>query len=737
MLHILKKLKANYGIKKKDYFLRGSYLGLLVFSLLAFGLGGFFFRTGLSPWLQLGVYLLAGSLAFFVFRWIGAFVHYQFSQISGKFVSLILATIACFWLASEMRFSWPGNLFMKSMLLGMTSLILIGSGFYAFLKAKSGKGLYLVIGFSGLILAYLSLGPIISSGEDPYPVDPADFYPESDLIIDLANPGLSGNNEFEYFTYGSGTDIRRAAFGKEVRYETKSVNALPILPEWKGKKKKWRERYWGFGIEEAPLNGRVWMPKKGTSLPLVLIVHGNHGMEHHSDPGYAYLGELLASRGFVTVSVDENFINGTWSGDFRGKEMPARGWFLLKHLEQWRTWNNDPNSELYNKVDLDQVMLIGHSRGGEAVAIAAAFNKLSHFPDDASIPFDFNFGIKGLVAIAPTDARYFRRIELKDINYLSLQGTYDADEASFFGLRQYQRVRFTEDSSDHFKAGVLIHKANHGQFNSIWGRRDFGEPFGWFLNTGALIDGEAQRKAAKVFISAFAERTFNQKPYDPIFEQPYAAKSWLPETVMLGNYTQANQQYLLDYENDIDITNDDLVTIDASDLLHWQEKELDMRNGDTQGTNAAILGWDLDSLENPTYELTLKDSLLVASGDSFVFSMGRSDHQSISLEGDEDIDFNITLIGSNDTLTTKNIFAFKKPAPLLKVKYMKIPALNGSFGDLWELNMETVALPLDSLPEEFYVKKLRFNFDQSPKGVVALDNIGIRRLTRSSMMMQD
>jgi hypothetical protein len=48
----------------------------------------------------------------------------------------------------------------------------------------------------------------------------------------------------------------------------------------------------------------------------------------------------------------------------------------------------------------------GHSRGGEAVAVAAAFNRLSHYPDDATIKFTYNFDIKSIVAIAPVDGQY-------------------------------------------------------------------------------------------------------------------------------------------------------------------------------------------------------------------------------------------------------------------------------------------------------------------------------------------
>ena len=54
-----------------------------------------------------------------------------------------------------------------------------------------------------------------------------------------------------------------------------------------------RRRFWGFGAEQLPLNGRVWYPAGDGPYPLVLIVHGNHAMAEFSDPGYAYLGQLL------------------------------------------------------------------------------------------------------------------------------------------------------------------------------------------------------------------------------------------------------------------------------------------------------------------------------------------------------------------------------------------------------------------------------------------------------------
>ena len=110
--------------------------------------------------------------------------------------------------------------------------------------------------------------------------------------------------------------------------------------------------------------------------------------------------------------MDENFLNSSLA-DFvnplamrRGRENSVRGWLLLENLAQWRAWNADKSHPLYGKVDMDRIALIGHSRGGDAVDVANAFNGLDRDPDDATIPFDFHFKIKAIAAIAPIDGQY-------------------------------------------------------------------------------------------------------------------------------------------------------------------------------------------------------------------------------------------------------------------------------------------------------------------------------------------
>ena len=278
-------------------------------------------------------------------------------------------------------------------------------------------------------------------------------------------------------------------------------------------------------------------------------------MEDHSDGGYAYLGEMLASRGIIMASVDQNYINGTWSGDFRGREMPMRGWLLLEHLRLWREWNETPGHPFEGRVDMDRIALMGHSRGGEALGIAAAFNELPYFPDDANVRFDYGFNLRALVSIAQIDKRYIRRPELENVNFLALQGSYDSDEASFHGLRQFRRIDFTDDGY-WFKAGVYMHGGNHGQFNTSWGRYDSGRPGRWLLNVAPMISGEEQRRIAKVYIAAFLEATLHDDyRYLPLFRDPRTAGEWLPEDViLLHQFEDSTFRPVADFDEDIDVT---------------------------------------------------------------------------------------------------------------------------------------------------------------------------------------
>jgi dienelactone hydrolase len=406
------------------------------------------------------------------------------------------------------------------------------------------------------------------------------------------DPGARGPLAVRTLTYGSGTDRRRPGFRDSVTMRTRSVDASPFVslePAAAASRKK----YWGFDAKAFPVNGRVWYPDGPGPYPLVLVVHGNHDPKDFSDPGYAYLGEHLASRGFVLASVDENFLNGGIRN-----ENDARGWMLLEHLKAWRRFADSVDGPLRGKVDMRQIALMGHSRGGEAVAVAAAFNRLKHYPDDATVTFDYNFPIRALVAIAPVDGQYRpagQGTPLEDVSYLLVHGSHDGDVSSYNGLRQWERVRFT-DQGPWFKSAVWMYRANHGQWNTGWGNKDNGKLSARFLDLRGLIAPEAQRQMALVFMGGFLEATLKgRREYLPLFRDHRTAGDWLPDAMYQTAYADASVRPLTNFDQRIDVTRGAApgVTIRGDSLSTWREGEVPMRWRDnTYRMWGAWLGWN-------------------------------------------------------------------------------------------------------------------------------------------------
>ncbi len=744
--------KGNGNIS--TLFFRGAFIGMLVVIAIIAIISGYYFQTGIPTFLMAIGLLVLSLILFYIFRYLFGLIKQYLDRTPIYVFSALAGAIAVAVVLHEFRFRWPDSVYYISLSIAfITQWMVFGSLVVLYSGAVTTKLKWL---FTGLVLVGLSADIygifwLKNAGKNPYPIEIE--VPNLALLSQngISNPGLTGTFKFRFFTYGSGTDLRRTEYRESVLYKTTPVNAKIIIPEWKDKKAKWRKRYWGFSSEEFPINGRAWIPEKEGKLPVILIVHGNHTMEDYSDPGYGYLGELLASKGYFTVSVDENFINGTWSGDFRGKEMPARAWLLLKHLEVLRSWSRDKDHDLFGKLDLDNVILIGHSRGGEAVAIAANYNQLEYFPDNANVKFQFGFGIRGIVSIAPTDKRYFRRIELQNINYLTLQGTYDADESSFFGLRQYQRIVF-EDSTSYLKAGVYIHNANHGQFNIGWGRYDSGPPFSWLLNVKPMITGEEQRAIAKTYIAAFTETVFeDEKIYSPLFKSAYHARDWLPETIYLNTVSFSGDVILANFEEDIDLTTGTLYinNIRGVNLNIWREDKLKYRDSDFQGNNAVVLGWDSsrDSLGISSYSIVLDSLVFRTDSSTLIFNIGRGDPKQFKKPDKDTLDdkqksknksedtllvnFSIELVDNEGEIHTIELQDLKELSPRLKIQYSKLKGVSKSWGDEWEPALETYSVPLYLFPgveQGSRITKIRFVFDKIEKGVIYLDDIGFSKI---------
>lgn len=597
-------------------------------------------------------------------------------------------------------------------------------------------------------------------------------------LLDAPSPGEPGPFTVKALFYGSGTDRRRPEFRDSVAFTTGSVDASKLISL--GDQAKERNAYWGFKPSNFPLNGRVWYPEGPGPFPLVLIVHGNHNPRDFSDPGYGYLGRLLASRGFILTSVDMNFVNGGIRG-----ENDARGWLLLKHLEAWRGFNTTEDNPFYGNVDMGRLAVIGHSRGGEAVGHAAAFNRLSHYPDDATLEFDFNFDIRSIIAIAPVDGQYLptgRRVPVENVNYLVFHGSHDGDVTSFHGLRQYHRVRFT-DGTPRFKAAVYMYRANHGQWNTVWGSHDNGTRSGRILDLDALIDADDQRTFGEIYISAFLEATLkDHKRYLPIFRDHRVIGGWLPKTMYVTQFETSDFRVLANFEEDIDVTAGTAhgIRLRGDSLSTWREGKLMLRSrnraatSSSQENQAVWLGWnnriageDTTKLATPaSYTVELPDSLATewnlgpnttldfllaatnttpdprkAAKDSTEDQEERPDRPARPKRGggeDEDkptIDLSVEVSDAAGVTARVPLSRYGPIRRPLEISILRRKDLErGRFSDNYDLVLQSFSIRLadfrnvNARLDLMRLRAIRLVFDRTYRGTVVMDNIGFSNI---------
>lgn len=215
-------------------------------------------------------------------------------------------------------------------------------------------------------------------------------------------------------------------------------------------------------------------PLAGTDrYPLVVFLHGNHytcnpcSCDHScaaadrvpSYLGYNYLLDVLASWGFIAVSIDG--FDVTCAGSWAMSDYEARGRLVLRHLQKWQAWDataSDPWSGLFhNRVDLDKIGLSGHSRGGEGVVAAEYINRTE----------GAGFHIRAVNAIAPTDQDPYINY-VPAVPYFLLLGASDGDVWDLQGLRTYDRTSLANAATQSEKEMLWVYGASHNFFNTVW-----------------------------------------------------------------------------------------------------------------------------------------------------------------------------------------------------------------------------------------------------------------------------
>jgi dienelactone hydrolase len=716
---------------------RGVFWGAAITALLAAIGGAWELKSGFGRWFDLTFGLLVATLGIALVTLATALL-LSFLRILPKWLSGVVIGAALF-----VSFVLPPSGFVfvpLAIFFGATLATVLNARFREAHRSK--KILTVVLGVASLAACVTLVVILAGDGVKEDGIKVQHVASAEPPPLRVANPSESGPYAVKSLFYGSGTDLRRAEYHSKVALKTPTVDATPFFKDFKGWKEKVRRLYWGFGVEKMPLNARVWYPDGAGPFPLALIVHGNHDMAEFSDPGYEYLGELLASRGFILASVDENFLNSGITD--LPKEQAVRGWMLLEHLKLWRKWNASQGNPFFGKVDLGNIALMGHSRGGEAAATAALYNKLAFDPDDATIPLNYGFAIKSIVAIAPPDGQYKPAGEprrLENVSYLTLQGANDADVSSFSGSSQFDRVKFTDEHGPWFRAEIYAYRANHGQFNTVWGRSDAGEPLGRYLNLKPLMKPEDQRRISKTYISAFLEATLHGKrEYLPLFRDYRVGRDWLPKTLYMNRYFDASYQPLVDFSEDADVTTTTAKggRISADNLSVWREEPIPTRSDD-RGYNGVFLGWNREHNKKlPSYSITLPAdmkrgsllalSLAVTDEDAPEPGKPKSDaDESKEKPKDEATDFTVEMETDRGVKTALPLSRFGTLMPLFRVRFTKFQMLDDyAYKKPAEPIFQTFEMPLKAfgLDDASQLKVVRLRFDKTVSRVLILSHIG-------------
>lgn len=546
---------------------------------------------------------------------------------------------------------------------------------------------------------------------------------------------------------------------KEVELKTEPVDLSDFVMEEETWHQAYREAFQSYGLENAPVAGKVWYPAEMQNCPVIFMAHGNHSITEESYLGYEYLGTYLASHGYVFVSVDENLLNE------RSGENDGRAVLLLENIKALQEFNEQEGNLLYQKMDYDNIALAGHSRGGEMIAAAYLFNDCETYPSNGMFSFDYHFSIKALLAVAPSVNQYQpadHEVELSDVNYLVVQGANDQDISVFMGNEQYENISFSGEG-DYLKASLYIAGANHGQFNSLWGKYDMEPPFSWWLNVENFISEEEQQYLLKVFARAFFDNTLKgEREYEDLLTAVLEYESYLPETLYVQQYEQSGFSLLADFEEDSDLTtaSDDSILL-AEHMSMWTEEKIsDSKEGIGERENHALrLKWK--NTEEACYEITPEHLIslegaeiqfdvcnLATIKDSEVSTEEREEKSKVSdvpteeteqtfnssevLTGETEqaLNFSVVLTDETGKQVSGKVGDYSTLYPAFPVTLSKVQYL---FGDSEEkYQFQTVKIPADELKGETdfditKVRSVRLVFEDSDHGELWLDNIGIVR----------
>ena len=489
---------------------------------------------------------------------------------------------------------------------------------------------------------------------------------------------------------------------------------------------------WNYGGDGVPLvRGKVRFPSSSCSLsdgppsnrPIVIFMHGNSmtNTEHN------YLMGHLARNGFVTCSIENGSHMG---GSNEGRARQAISY--LNGMHAFWNWKHRLNND---------VVFMGHSRGGEAAITAARL--LRDNPSMAHIPFD----VKAVVSIAPTDGGGDNSDpkEIIDGNmttsFLGLYGTHDNDvagvrledplvgpENTVFAI--YDRAG-TESSVEGIlwpqnnltKSLVYVDGATH---------RGFMGTCNPITLEGGTIGCDGHQDVAKGYLNAFLRwRVLNESDYQSYFDGTATpTKVRVADIDVFSQFSKPGKRVLDNFEQGGWATNsrNGAVTTNAGIAVIAENELWTMDPSvphDTKGmrvkwaNGGARVGWNI-----PANNIALVGQARDVSNYDYLSLRVAQDYLDAWNTPGEDHDFSVRLFTGSGWSSYLKISDYGRiPYPT----YFFTAPLFQPPGDFTKTAMSTVRLPLDAfnnadLTDVQWVY-IYFNRPGSESGSVILDSL--------------
>lgn len=266
------------------------------------------------------------------------------------------------------------------------------------------------------------------------------------------------------------------------------------------------------------------------------------------------------------------------------------------------------------------------------------------------------------------------------------------------------------------------------------------------------MNAKDQRQIARVYFTAFVESSLYEKDdYLPLFADPRKGAAWLPDTYLLANLVTSDRQIIANYEEDLEVssTTFGMAGISGQNLTKWREEWTSLK-WNPLDTHVAILAWDKEvneAIATYGFEWTA-GSLKLGEESTFVFSASDAgegtkpkgweppdeevDKENETKEEDkipEGLDWTLALRDAYGNEARLALSHDLKLYPQVKAHTRKLEMFSSVAKS--ELVWRRFAFPVrdfmaanpDLQPTALI--GLRFEFDKSDAGVIAIDDFGI------------